>query len=396
MRQDERVSLVLAASGTSVGGAERVVWELATGLPPERFDVRVWLPPARGVDELADSLAEREVPVDRVVAVDSRWDWRGMLATWSRLRRQRPGLLHIHHAVSGGDRRLAGVAQAAGVPHLVVTEHHATSDWLTAADRALMRRELQIADAVTTVTAGAAEALTRDYGIERERMRVIPGGADAPDDERERPVARRVRDDLGVGQFRPLWVCAGRLEEEKGHKVFLEALAILRSRNVDFVAVIVGEGSQRAALERMADQSGLGERVRFAGQVDVLGPVLLAADACVFPSLQDGLPLSLLEAMVRERPTVATRVGAIPEVIEDGITGRLVPPGDPAALAGVLQDFHARRDAAWHLGEAGAERVLAEFTWPRVVGAFEAVYDEVMGLASFTPDHAAHGAGARS
>jgi len=382
MRPDERVSLVLAVTGTSVGSAERVVWELATRLPAERFDVRVWLSASPGVDELAESLAEH-CPVDRVAEVGSRWDWRGMLGAWSRLRRQRPALLHLHHPRPTSDPHLVRLAQAAGVPHLVITEHSSARP--DAEARALKRRELREADAVTAVCASAADALVRDYGVDRALVRIVPHGADPPDEAHERATARRVRDDLGVGQFRPLWVCAARFEEHKGHAVLIEALRLLKERGLDFITVLAGEGSTRPDIERRVAAAGLDDRVRFAGRVDVLGPVLLAADACVVPSIADELPITLLDALARARPVVASQVGGIPEVIDDGVTGRLVPPGDPTALAAVLQEFHTKRDAAWHLGTAGAERVRAEFTWPRVVEAFEAVYDDVLGLASFEP-----------
>jgi glycosyltransferase involved in cell wall biosynthesis len=93
----------------------------------------------------------------------------------------------------------------------------------------------------------------------------------------------------------------------------------------------------------------------------------------------------LLEAMARARPVVASAVGGVPEVIEDGVNGRLVPPGDPGALADVLESFHRKSDAAFRLGRRGAERVREAYTWERVVENFEGVYDEVLGLASFEP-----------
>ena len=213
MRHDPRVSLVLAESGTSVGGTERVVWELATRLPAARFDVRVWLSGARGVDELAESLRGRGLPVDRVPEVDSRWDWRGMLGTWSRLRRQRPALLHVHHVWPAADRYLPALARSAGVPHLVVTEHIVGRSH-SPGQRVLKRRELSQADAVTAVCGAVADSLVRDYGVERARVRVVPNGADPPDQEQEWPAARRLREELGAGPFRPLWVCPARRSEE--------------------------------------------------------------------------------------------------------------------------------------------------------------------------------------
>lgn len=387
MRHDERVSLVLAESGTRLSETERVVWELATRLPVSRFDVRVWLSDSPGVDELAESLVARDLPVDRVAELGSRWDWRGMLTTWSRLRRQRPALLHVHHVWPASDRFLASFARAAGVPHLVVTEHNlGRSD--THPERQRKGRELRRADVVTAVCGAVADALVRDYGVERARVRVVGNGADPPDLEREWPAARRLRDDLGVGQFRPLWVCAARLEEQKGHAVLLNALGQVKERGLDFIVVLAGEGSLRADLEHRAAAAGLGDRVRFAGQVEAVGPLLLAADACVLPSLWEGMPLTLLEALARGRPVVASQVGGVPDVIEDGVNGRLVPAGDAAALAAVLEDFHRRPDAARRLGSTGADHMRAEFTWARVADAFEAVYDDVLGLASFAPARA--------
>ncbi len=384
MRTDPRVRIVLAESGTSVGGTERVLWELATRLPPTRFDVRVWLSDAPGVDPLAESLAARDLPVDRVPEVDSRWDWRGMASTWGRLRRLKPDVLHIHHVWPAADRYLSWLAGAAGVPHVVVTEH-ITGESHSNTQRALKRNELQQADAVTAVCGAVVDSLVRDYGVDRARVRVVPNGADLPDEEVERPVARRLRDEFGAGPFRPLWVCPARLELQKGHGVFLDALARLRERGLEFVAVMAGEGSLRADLERQSRTAGLGDHVRFAGQVDPIGPLLQAADVCVLPSLWEGLPLSLLEALARGRPVVASRVGGVPDAIDDGVTGRLVPAGDAGALAAVLEDFHRRPDPARRMGLNGAERVQAEFTWPRVVESFEEVYDDVLGLATVTP-----------
>lgn len=384
MAPAERVTVILAESGRSVGGTERVVWELATRLPPARFDVRVWLSDDRGVDEFAAALAAREIPVTRVAEVDSRWDWKGMVDTWKRLRRERADLLHVHHVWPAADRYLPSIASYAGVPHLVVTEHiegrsHSPSQ------RGLKRAELKRADAVTVVCGAVAGSLQRDYGIARDRVRVVPNGAERPDEDAEWDEARRWRDQLGAALVRPLWVSAARLEEQKGHDVFLDAMAQLQGKGLDFVAAIAGDGLLRNDLESRAARLGIAERVKFLGRLDDVGPLLLAADAVVLASRWEGLPLTLLEALARARPVVATTVGGIPDVVEDGVHGRLVAPEDPAALAAVLEDFARRSDAALRLGRAGQRRVLESYTWERVVEQFEAVYDDVLGFGTFDP-----------
>ncbi len=380
-----RIPVLLVESGKSVGGTERVVWELATRLPRARFDVRVWLSDAPGVDEFAAALAARELPVERLAEVDSRWDVRGMLGTWSRLRAARPTILHVHHVWPAADRYLAALARAAGVPHLIVTEHIVGQSHSTG-QRALKRSELDRADAVTAVCGAVADTLVRDYGVARDRVRVVPNGADLPDGAREAEAARAWRERFSASLIRPLWVVVGRLEEQKGHAVLLDALAEVWKRGLDFTLAVAGDGSLRGALEQRAAELGIGGKVRFLGALDDAGPLLAAADAVVLPSLWEGLPLVLLEALVRARPTVATAVGGVPEVMEDGVHGQLVPAGQALPLADALERFHRKPDRATRLGRAGAELVRAEYTWKAVVDGFEAVYDEVLGLATFSPE----------
>lgn len=376
------VKLVLVESGTAVGGTERVVWELATRLSKSRWEVEVWLSPGSGVDPLAVELEARDIPVRRVPEVTSRWDLRTMLRTWKLLRRVQPDLLHVHHVWPAADRYLASIADAAGVPHLVITEH-IVGESHSAAQRALKRRELDGADAVTAVSGAVAESLRADYGLDPVRVKVVPNGADPPDEEAERPAMRRYRESLGAGMLRPLWACVGRLERQKGQDVLLEALALLRRRGIDFVCAFAGDGSLRESLESRRDALGLGAHARFLGQLEDPAPLLAAADAVVLPSRWEGLPLVVLEALARGRPVVASAVGGIPEVIEDGVEGRLVPPDDAPALAAALEDFFRRSDVAQQMGRRGARLIQERYTWPRVVESFEAVYDEVMGLAAF-------------
>ena len=139
------------------------------------------------------------------------------------------------------DRYVALLAAAAGIPHLVVTEHIVGAP--NSGGQRLKRRELWRADAVTVVCASVADSLARDYGVDRARLRVVPNGADLPDLEAERPASRRLRDHFGAALLRPLWVCAARLEEQKGHTVLLDALAEVRRRGHEFVCALAGASS---------------------------------------------------------------------------------------------------------------------------------------------------------
>lgn len=389
MRQAPRRSrILLVESGKSVGGTERVVWELATRLSPTRFDVHVWLSPVPALDEFAGALERAGCAVTRVAEVDSRWDWKGMLDTWRRLRSLRPDLVHVHHVWPAADRYLAMLVRAAGIRHLVVTEHIVGQSH-SAGQRSLKRRELARADAVTAVCEAIAETLVQEYGVAREHVRIVPNGADLPNELAEAEAARAWRERFAATLLRPLWVVVGRLEEQKGHAVLLDALAELRQRGLDFTVVLAGDGSLREPLAARAEALGLGSRVHFVGALDDAGPLLQSADAVALPSLWEGLPLVLLEALVRARPVIASAVGGVPEVVEHDVHAELVPPADASALADAFERFNQRPDRAMRLGRAGAEHVRQHYTWQAVTEGFEEVYEEALGLAVVTPERGA-------
>jgi glycosyltransferase involved in cell wall biosynthesis len=178
-------------------------------------------------------------------------------------------------------------------------------------------------------------------------------------------------------------VCAAPLEPGKGHGALLDALATMRGRGLAFTAVLAGDGSLGAALDRRIVELGLQESVERVGWPEDLGGLLQAADAVILPSAWESQPLVLMEAMARGRPVIASSVGGIPELVTDGLNGRLCPSSDPAALAAVLESFQRHPDAATRLGRRAAESVLGCLTWEHAVETYESIYDEVLGLATF-------------
>ncbi len=376
------LSLVLADCADSVA-VERAVWELATRLPRDRFATRVWLTSDPAKDAFAAALTTRDVPVERMPGASQAWSFRRVFDVWGRLRRARPTVLHLHFAWPRDDGVPGVLSEMSGVRHRIVTAHGGRTPERT---RGASRSAFEGADAVTTTCDGLAEQLARETGVERERIRCVIPGIDTPDELHEVEDARRIRAELGAGAIRPLWVFVGRLEPHRGATVLLEALGIVRERGLQFVAAIVGHGPQHEELERRIADLGLGTSAHLIPPDDDPGPLLMAADAVVVPSLWDGMSTVLLEALTRGRPVIASAVGGAPDVIENGHTGRLVPPGDARSLADALESFHRRADSAFRMGREAERRIQDAFTWERVVDAYEAVYDEVLGLASFAPD----------
>jgi glycosyltransferase involved in cell wall biosynthesis len=174
----------------------------------------------------------------------------------------------------------------------------------------------------------------------------------------------------------PLIGVVGRLSPEKGVDVFLEACRALVHRGVAFSAVVAGDGPQRRQLEAQRDALGLRDQVHFVGTVSALEPLYSHLDLLVIPSRSEGLPNVLLEALRADVPVVATRVGAIPEVLDSPLAGVVIPPGAPDALADAIERSLTLEAG----GEASAARraVAERFSLPRRLAAHLALYADVL------------------
>lgn len=215
--------------------------------------------------------------------------------------------------------------------------------------------------------------------VQRIAIGVEPApGTPKSDTEKAR---EEVRSELGLTNGVPLIASIGRLEDIKGHRFLIEALARLR-RSTNGVSaargIVVGDGCLKDSLVTLAEESGVGDRVTLPGFRSDVGAVLNAADIVAMPSLSEGFPLAVLEAMMAGRPVVASRVGGIPEMIVDGETGLLVPPKDPGALASALAWLIASPSLRDRLGKAAKERALREFHRPRMLDRLEGYLEGVL------------------
>jgi glycosyltransferase involved in cell wall biosynthesis len=188
-----------------------------------------------------------------------------------------------------------------------------------------------------------------------------------------------------------------RLEPEKGHRHLIDAMpAILRAVPETWLAV-VGEGSEADALRSQAESLGVSERVIFTGRRDDVSALTADLTVAVLPSLREAQGISLLEAMARRVPVVASDVGGIPEVVTDGVDGRLVPPGDAATLAEAVVQLLRDPDLRRRLGEAGRRTVTDRFSIDAQVRRIQNVYDEELARAGvLLSGSASNGTGAHA
>lgn len=269
-------------------------------------------------------------------------------------------------------------AHAGGPPVSRPTASEQVFRWLRAPFLALLGRlSARLADVVVAPSHATAAELEADYGA--RRVVVIPNGV-VPS---AGPPARSASEPSQP----PTVIFVGRLRSRKAAAVLLEAAALLRQRGVQARFVLVGDGEQSGALRRQAAQLGLLDdgTVVFAGRVDRAGIAawLERADVFCLPSIYEGLPLAILEAMAAGLPVVAANVSGNPEAVVDGVTGRLVEPENAPALAQALAELLGDRDARRRMGAAARRRLAEEFSIGGVTAAYLRLWQE-MGDPSHT------------
>ncbi|MFW5642163.1 MAG: glycosyltransferase [Roseicyclus sp.] len=270
---------------------------------------------------------------------------------------RRRGIVHVHNHLGDSSGTVTMLAAAlAGLPFSMTLHGPEVFE-----DPELWRLDVKIARARATICIskdGRAKALALCEPAHRDKVTVIPCGV-FPEAYAEGPARRGAR-----------LAFVGRLVARKGAAILIEALARVRARGVPGELSVVGDGPERPALEALAAGRGLGSAIRFHGILDPAGVAAVLGDARMLavPSFSEGLPVVIMEAMASGLPVVASAVDGIPELVRDGETGTLVPPGDAEALAGAILALLADPAAARRLGEAGRRRVLARHDAQRNAG----------------------------
>lgn len=358
-------------TGLRIGGAERLVVSAATGLPRDAFENAVCCLAERGA--LATEVEQAGVPVWLVGEFPGLRHPVAFWRLWRIIARYKPQIVHTHLQSANLYGRLA--ARLAGVPVIVATEHNvyrAKARRYIVVERALAR----VTDAIVAVSEQVRGFLSEQLDVAARTMRVIPNGVAMPVADPDRVAALRARLDLPAGDI--VLGTVASLTPKKGHSYLIEALALAAARSVPCTLVLAGDGPMRPAIEQLAERLGVSSRVRFLGEAERVADVLAITDVFVLPSLVEGMPLALLEAMRVGRAVVATRVGGVPELVRDGDNGVLVEPADAAALAeavATLAADPARRD---HLGDRARATVERDYTEERYVAALAGLYRELL------------------
>ena len=350
----------------SFGGGERQVLGLVRHLARRGHENVLAAPEGSAIVRLLPPGDARGVPL----AVRNDVDLFAAFRLAHLVARERPDVVHLHTS--------RALALTLWLPRLaapaVVTRRMDYPVRRGLRTRLLYGRRVAAVAAISEEVRRQLEA----GGVAPERIRVIPSGVEVPDGLPGPAGREAARRRFGAGPETVIAVVAA-LETRKGHDVLLHALARAGARGLAFTALLCGDGSQRAALEEEAGRLGLSSHVRFLGEQRQVADVLAAADLFVLPSRKEGLGVAILEAMALGLPVVASAVGGIPESVEDGGTGLLVPPEDVDALAAAIARLARDPGLARRMGERGRERARVRFAMSAMADGYERLYGEVTG-----------------
>ena len=358
------------------GGAERVAMEIATRLDQSRFESlfcasRYWegtrTDYVQDAERRMDEAGVRYFGLGRRSSTDLyRW-----LPLRRILRRERVDVLHAH--MFGSNVWGTVIGRLAPVPVVVAHEH--TWSFEGRPLRRFMDREVigRGSDAFIAVSRDDRRKMIEIEGVDPRKILHVPNGIAPPPP----PSGADVRSELGIPAGAPVIGTVSVLRPQKALDVFIRASARLLADNPDLRVLLAGDGPLKVELTELVHSLGVQDRLLLLGYRSDAADVMAALDVAVSSSAFEGSPLAVMEYMESARPIVATRVGGVPDLIEDGVHGLLVEPGDVPALTDAIRRLLDDPEAAKRMGEAARERRRHEFTVDLMVRRFEALYERL-------------------
>ena len=352
-----------------ISGSEAHLLSLLPGLRARGWDVRMLMlhEDEPGAWDFARALEARGVPLD-AIRVRADVDPLAFVQLVGYLVKKRPEILHTHLVHAEWYALLAGAA--ARVPVRFTTKHgfneFREAPYFGVADRAVA----SLAHVHIAISRGLARYLEDVEGFDRESFEIVHYGID-PDGE-PKPYAGGV----------PRLLCVGRLIPIKGHIVLLRAFAAAKARVPNLELEIAGRGALEPALRALARELGIADAVRFLGHVAPIQSAIERAAVVVVPSMGEGFGMVALEAMERARPVIAARIGGLGELVQDGETGILVPPGEAEPLTEAIVRLAGDLELAQQMGEAGRQRALSRFLQAFCTERTELLYEEALTSVS--------------
>jgi L-malate glycosyltransferase len=359
-----------------LGGTETQAVELALRMPVSEYEITLGCLHAQG--PLLDKLKGSAVMVREFFpkgGLDSPAGIYQLARLTAFFRREKFDVVHTHDLWSN----LMGVpaARLAGVPAIISSRRDlAHFDWYLGRKRVWLRRIQNLSNVVLANATPIRDALIAEDGFAPEKLRVIHNGVDTAKFQR----GKRDRERLfpGVGNAKLVVLVGNMHTDVKGHPWLIAAVPAVLQEFPTTRFVFAGEGDSRPAFEGQVTKAGLQASVAFLGRRSDIPDVLASCDIAVLPSRAEGLPNAVLEYMAAGLPTVASRVGGNAELVEDGVTGLLVPPEDSQALSGAFLRLLRDPALAREIAANGQRLAVENFSFERLIREVDQLYTELL------------------
>jgi glycosyltransferase involved in cell wall biosynthesis len=364
---DEPRTVVHYADGSTFGGVEQVLLQVLANTDRNRWRPVLFHHPGPGVEALVEGAHSLGVTTRVLPPMQGLRAIRHLPRFVRAVRAERPAVFHAHLNWLLSCKFGLLAARMARVPTVIASlQNFLAGPW----KRNLGWQQKMVAavvDRYVAVSQAIADQLAGPFGTPAYKIEVIRNGI--PLAAFEDPGGSSPAHDAQ----RPLILTVARLDDQKGHDFLLDAIPDITHGTFLFA----GEGDRRRSLEEKAERLGISHRVAFLGHRSDVPQLLAGCDVFVLPSLYEGFPLSVLEAMAAGRPVVATAVGGTPEAVVDGVTGYLVPPAQPAALAEAVNRVLADPARAEAMGRAGQARAKESFSAAAMARRYADTYEAV-------------------
>jgi glycosyltransferase involved in cell wall biosynthesis len=385
-----RTKILYLITGLNVGGAEMILWKTIKYLNKKKFNPVVVsiIPPGKigqkisqeGVKVYSLNIKKFLLPEnkDKIYPLFIRSFsvlFREIPRLISIVSSEKPMILHSHLFHANFLGRIIG--KICGVPIIISTIHNI--DFGGKLREKLLRYTDKFHDVTIAVSQTVADTMVKKGVVSKEKIRIIYNGIEDKKMEIDKNISRKkISKELGISNEKFILISVGRLTKQKGYPYMIDAMQILK-QNFDLIWIILGEGEERTNLEKEIQAKNLQKHIFLLGNVENVEEYLNASDIFVMPSLWEGLPLSLLEAMAASLPVIATRVGGIPEVITDGINGFLVAPRSSQELAKKIKYvLNLPSDTREKIVKIARETITHKFSLNKMINEYQKLYQELI------------------
>jgi glycosyltransferase involved in cell wall biosynthesis len=359
------IRILFIVEDFNIGGLERTVEAIYRGLDARRFSIHLWCL-ARG-GQLAEKFVSEKKPI-KILHVKTYHNPLNVIRIARSMRRENFHIVHCHGYFACTMGRLA--ALMAKPP--VVLSHVHTVYWNLSRRNLLVERLLAVStDSVICCSDAAKDYLMSNAGIDKRKMVTIYNGTWCGNGKFQK---KSIEEEGKI-----VLVIVASLVENKGHKYLLQALTDLVKAYPNILLRIIGDGPIKKYLVHYADSNRISSHVQFLGLIDDINRFVSDADMVILPTVErEGLGLSLIEGMCHGKPLIGTRVGGVPEVIEDGINGFLVPPRDSKALAEKLKILIDDKALRQKMGENSRMIFEKKFTQGLMISKIQSLYTDLL------------------